>query len=117
MQKLILIFAFTTLLQVCGTSQAVFDLDPQQSMLITGKGPGQDGAINPFSGEKSTSIVKNLGEHPFSVRIQEQGNIIEIREVRPKESESFVLEKSYELYLDCDDKAKAKVKFKRFNER
>ena len=117
MQKLILLFAFTALLQVYGTSQAVFELDPQQSMLITGKGPGQDGAINPYSGEKSISIVKNLGEMPFSVRIQEKGNIIETREVTPKESESFVLEKSYELYLDCDDKAKAKVNFKRFKEK
>ena len=33
------------------SAQTIFELDGQQSMLMTGKGPGQDATINPFEGE------------------------------------------------------------------
>jgi hypothetical protein len=47
-----------------------FKLDPSTSMLMTGKGPGQDGSINPFAGQDCVAVVANLANTPFSVRIQ-----------------------------------------------
>ena len=47
-----------------------FKLDPSTNMLMTGKGPGQDGSINPFAGQDCVAVVENLAKAPFSVRIQ-----------------------------------------------
>ncbi len=48
-----LIFALLSLIlftSIDAFTQTTFELEPSQSMLITGKGPGQDGTINPFAG-------------------------------------------------------------------
>ena len=50
-----------------------FKLDPQTNMLMTGKGPGQDGSINPFAGQDCIAVAENLVKDPFSVRIQKMG--------------------------------------------
>jgi len=49
-----------------------FKLDPSTNMLMTGKGPGQDGSINPFAGQDCVAVVENLAKVPFSVRIQKK---------------------------------------------
>ncbi len=102
-------------MQSCITNETIFELNPQQSMSITGKGQGQDAAINPFGNEKCISEVSNLGKTTFSVRIQENGKVIKEEIVQPKQSNEFILEIGYELYLDSDEKGKAKVVFKKIN--
>ena len=91
--------------------QTEFDLEPTQSMLLTGKGPGQDGANNPFAGQDCYAIVENLGNSEFSVQIQQDGKIIETVSIAGKEERKVTLLKGYELYLDSNAKGKAKVDF------
>jgi hypothetical protein len=90
----------------------VFELDPSQSMSITGKGPGQDAAINPFSDGESYAVVENISKGAFEVRIQFKGEIKEIRPVTPGKTEEFLLKSGYELYLDAVEKARARVEFR-----
>lgn len=111
-QYVVVFFAFLTF-QAYSQSESIFELDPTQSMCITGKGPGQDAAINPYSDENSIGIVKNIGKNELSIRIQKDGKIIEEVTVRPKEKKKVELLKGYELYLDTEMKTKAKVTFKK----
>ena len=100
----------------CSSEGTVFDLSPQQSMLITGKGPGQDAAINPYKDGNSKAVVKNLGKVPVLVRIQQRGEIIDMTEIRGGSKKEFVLEKDYELYLDSEyGEGKAKVMFRKYD--
>ena len=43
-------------------AQTEFVLEPSQSMIMTGKGPGQDATINPYFGEDCFAIIKNIGK-------------------------------------------------------
>ena len=70
-------------------AQQIIELEPQQSMGITGKGKGQDGAINPYMSESSIGIVENIGEHSFYVRIQEKSKILAEVEVAVNETKEF----------------------------
>ncbi len=97
----------------CSTSKTIFELDPTQSMVITGKGPGQDATINPYIDQNSIAIVKNKGENALAVRIQQAGEILEIKEVPAGETKQFPLEKGHELYLDSDQATTAEVTFKK----
>ena len=85
-------------------------------MIISGKGPGQDGAINPYLGRESIATVENIGENPFEVRIQSEGKILEIRKVSPGKTEAFALKKGVELYLDTELPGTARVNFKPVDE-
>ncbi|OJJ23938.1 hypothetical protein BKI52_06195 [marine bacterium AO1-C] len=112
--KNLLLFAFI-LLQACAvTKDSVLVLKPSQSMCITGKGPGQDGAINPYLGEKSVALVKNLSENSFNVRIQKAGKIIKDVTIQPHKKQQFVLLKGQELYFDSQLAAKAHIRFKKY---
>jgi PBP1b-binding outer membrane lipoprotein LpoB len=113
MKKLVTILMLAFVLQACSTSESIFELSPQQSMSITGKGPGQDAAFNPYGDMKSMASVKNLGKNSFTVRLQANGKIIDTVEVKPKMKEAFVLERGYELYLDSEQRGKAKVTFEK----
>ncbi|MDA9127760.1 hypothetical protein N9J65_02755 [Flavobacteriaceae bacterium] len=47
---------FLSIIAICffgslAQGQTIFELDASQSMLMYGKGPGQDGTINPFEGQ------------------------------------------------------------------
>ena len=112
MKKIIQITLVLIAIQACSTRNSVFQLSPQQSMSITGKGEGQDAAINPFGASKSIATVSNLGSTPFKVRIEQNGEIIENIEVMPDSTEEFVLDVGDQLFLDSDEKGKAKVTFK-----
>ena len=99
-------------LSTCTTTyaQTEFDLKASQSMLMTGKGPGQDGAINPYYGQDCYAIVENMGSKEFSVRIQKRGTIIEIIPILKNEVKKIKLLKDQELYLDSNTEAKVKAR-------
>ena len=98
-------------------AQTVFELNSNQSMLMFGKGPGQDATINPYQGEDCYAIVKNLGDQVFSVRIQQKGQLLEITPVKANETKKIRLLVGYELYLDTESKntAKASVAYEKIN--
>jgi hypothetical protein len=106
----LLLFTFT-LLQACGSSESIFELSPNQSMLMTGKGPGQDGAINPYSDQTTIATVKNMGNRTFSIRVQRDEKVKATVAIDPKVSKEIVLEVGDELYIDTAFEAKAKVTF------
>lgn len=97
-------------------SQSVFELKPAQSMSITGQGPGQDAAFNPYSDTTSVAIVENIGEKSFTIRIRSEADKITRIPIDPKETEEVILPKGSILYLDSEFKSKAKIDFKKFVE-
>ena len=109
MKKLLLTVILILSCQCIVNAQTVFELAPKQSMLITGKGIGQDATINPFAGEDCYAIVKNIGNEIFSVRVQQKGNVIEILPVKSNEAIKVKLLIGYELYLDTKTRKKAKA--------
>jgi hypothetical protein len=96
-------------------AQEKFNLKPNQSMLMFGKGPGQDATINPFEGETCYAVIQNLGETLFSVRIQQNGKVINTIEVNEGETKKIKLLVGHELYLDAEtqEMAKASVNYER----
>lgn len=114
---MIRITAFTILTVImlsCSPSETIFDLSPQQSMSITGKGPGQDAAFNPYADTKSIAVVTSLSANPFTIRIQYEEKVINEIVVNREEEKEVILEQGYELYLDSQLVSRAQVKFKRF---
>ena len=111
MKKLLLIGCIAVLACYNTSAQTVIELN-NQSMCIAGKGPGQDGAINPYSKSDSFGIVQNIGKNDFSIRIQKEGKIIREITVKLKETKKVKLLKGYEMYFDSEFEAKVKVDFK-----
>ncbi len=112
MKKYIFLFAMLFALQsYAQKDKTVFELKPSQSMLMTGKGAGQDGAINPYKDGNSIAMIKNLGENEFSIRIQRDGKIIKSRTLAAGKSTKIALSKGTELYFDTEQKAKVKLEF------
>ncbi|MGB5981522.1 MAG: hypothetical protein WBG46_05200 [Nonlabens sp.] len=112
---------FLTLCLSCQTdvlAQTEFILDASQSMIMTGKGMGQDATINPFYGEDCFAIVKNLGKQEFYVRIQKEKKIIKQITVPKGETKKFKLLKDQELYLDPNPQgiSKASVDYEAIQE-
>lgn len=114
MKRIFFTLSILFLMFSCTAPESIFELNSTQSMLMTGKGPGQDGAINPYSGENSIGLVKNIGKNSFQIRVQNNGEIIEEIDIKPKEKKEIVLLKGYELYLDTEQKSKAIVRFKKY---
>ena len=110
MKSILLVFSVLILLQYDGYGQNEFDLEASQSMLMTGKGPGQDGDINPYFGQDCYALVDNIGTLPFSVRIQQKGKIIETVTVNVNEGEKIKLLKGYELYIDSNEEGQTSAK-------
>lgn len=96
-------------------AQNIFELNQGQSMLMTGKGPGQDATINPFQGEDCFAVIENLGQELISARIQKNGKLIVIIPVSSNKTEKIKLLANQELYLDSETKnpAKAKVSYEK----
>ena len=80
-------------------------------MSITGLGPGQDAAYNPYSNDNSLGIVDNIGKNSFVIRIQQEGEVVNRIPIDPDERKEIQLLKGYELYLDSELPGKARVKF------
>jgi len=99
-------------------AQTEFILKPSQSMIMTGKGPGQDATINPYFGQDCYAIIKNIGEREFSIRVQQDGKIIEEISIAEGELKKVRLLKDYKLYLDPNPQgiAKASVDYERIKE-
>lgn len=91
--------------------KTVFELKPSQSMSITGKGAGQDAAVNPYMDGNSIAIIENLGKNSFTVRVQYKGDIVKTFVLQANKKTKTSLKKGFELYLDSDLEAKAKVEF------
>ena len=111
--KSVLLSIFT-LFSIClSTAQEplILELDGSQSMCIAGKGPGQDGAINPYLGKDSFAIVENMGKNGFEVRIQVKEDIIEIIPILPMEKKKILLLKNQVMYFDTNKDCKVKVDF------
>ena len=105
--------------QLLVQAQTVFELAPKQSMLITGKGIGQDATINPFAGEECYAIVKNIGNEIFFARLQNKGKVIEIHPIKKTEAVKVKLLVGYELYFDTkiQKKAKASIDYEKISYR
>ena len=110
MKLFILTLSLIAFMQSDVFAQTEFDLDPSQSMLMTGKGPGQDGTINPYAGEDCYAVVTNMGKLPFSIRIQKKGEIIKTIPVKKGKVKKVKLLKGQELYLDSSDEGRTKAK-------
>ena len=95
------------------TAQDIIELEPSQFMCIAGKGPGQDGAINPYLGSDSIATVENLGENGFSIRIQTKGKLLKRIPVGPNETKEVTLLKDQVLYFDSDKKTRVSVSFRK----
>ena len=94
-------------------AQDVIVLDDNQSMSITGKGPGQDAAINPYIGSDSYAIIKNIAGAPFEARVQQNGKIISIVKILRGKEVKLKLLKGHELYFDSTKKSKVSIKFEK----
>ena len=118
MKTIILLFVLIITIQFKVEAQTEFVLEPSQSMIMTGKGPGQDGTINPFFGQECYAIIKNIGKRKFSIRIQQKGKIIEEISILKGELKKVKLLKDYELYLDPNPEgtAKASVDYEKIEE-
>ncbi|KQC33147.1 hypothetical protein AAU57_07345 [Nonlabens sp. YIK11] len=118
MKTLLLSISLIFLIQLEITAQTEFVLEPSQSMIMTGKGPGQDATINPFVGQDCYAIIENIGDIPFSIRIQQAGEIIKEIPIEKGELKKVKLLKGYELYLDPNPKgiAKASVEYQKLEE-
>jgi hypothetical protein len=109
MRTLVLIFlTFFFLSEI--NAQTIFKLDGSQSMLMTGKGPGQDATINPFQGVDCFAVIENLGQELISARIQKNGKLISITPVASLKREKIKLLANQELYLDSETKNTAKAR-------
>lgn len=109
MKTIILLFAFNLALQLEAKAQTEFVLEPSQSMIMTGKGPGQDATINPYFGEDCFAIIKNIGKRMFTIRVQQNGTIIKEISIQKGDQIKVLLLKGHELYLDPNLKGIAKA--------
>ena len=118
MRILILVISLISLSSIDASAQTEFVLEPSQSMIMTGKGSGQDGTINPYFGQDCIAIVKNIGDRQFSIRVQEKGKIIKEITILKGELKKVKLLKGYELYLDPNPNgiAKASVAYEKMGE-
>lgn len=110
MKTLILVLGLTFITHYEIMAQTEFEIEPSQSMIMTGKGPGQDATMNPYYGQDCYAIVENIGMRPFSVRIQQNGKIIEEITILKSEVKKVKLLKDYELYFDPNPEGKAKAR-------
>ena len=117
MKAICLIASLLTLLTMTCQAQDKFTLEPGQSMIMTGKGPGQDATINPYFGEDCFALVKNTGKKEFSIRIQQKGTILQIIPIQKGQIKKIKLLKGHELYLDSNTEGvvKAKVDYEPIN--
>ena len=63
-------------------------------------------------------LFRNIGKREFSIRVQQDGKIIEEIPILKDEVKKVNLLKGYELYLDPNPKGKAKasVEYKKMND-
>ena len=109
MKNLLILLLLTAYCQLETQAQNDFELEPGQNMLMTGKGPGQDGAINPYYGQDCWAIVKNTGSSDFTIRIQRGKKLVELIPIAAGETKKVFLLKDHQLYLDSNEKEKIRT--------
>ncbi|WP_420572390.1 hypothetical protein [Kordia sp.] len=113
MKKYILLFAILfSVHSYAQKDKTIFELKPSQGMCITGKGLGQDAAINPYKDGNSIAVIKNLGKNKFSIRVQYRGEVFQTRDLEAGKATMIPLRQGSELYLDSELTGKARVEFK-----
>ncbi len=117
MKALILVITIVFFVQTKSTAQSEFVLEPSQSMIMTGKGPGQDATINPYFKQDCYALVENIGKRQFSIRVQKDGKVIENISIAKGELKKVKLLNGYELYLDPNPEgiAKASVDYEKID--
>lgn len=118
MRTFLFTLGFVFLFASHAQSQTTFTLQPSQSMIMTGKGKGQDATINPYYGQECIAVVKNIGMSSFSIRVQLDGKVIEEVPIQKGEIKKVKLLKNYRLYLDPNPTqiAKASVAYEKSKE-
>ncbi|AXG70153.1 hypothetical protein KORDIASMS9_02392 [Kordia sp. SMS9] len=91
--------------------KTIFKLKPSQNMLMTGKGPGQDGAINPYTDRNSIAIVENVGKNEFSIRLQYEGKVVRTVALAAGKTTKVGLPKGSQLYFDTEAETTVKLEF------
>ncbi|RZS90564.1 hypothetical protein [Aquimarina brevivitae] len=109
MKKIIIVFLLILFIHLDAKAQTDFVLEPSQSMIMTGKGPGQDATINPYFGKECYSVVTNTGKREFSIRVQQDDKIIKEIAIAKGEVKKVKLLKDHELYLDPNPNGIAKA--------
>ena len=115
MKNLFVVLSLLLLTSFSAFGQSVFELDGSQSMSITGKGAGQDAAINPYLTDDSVAVVENIGKNDFVIRIQSKGKLVKRVTIAPNQVKEVAILKGYELYFDSELKATAQVSFKKLD--
>ncbi|MTB51130.1 hypothetical protein [Lewinella sp. W8] len=112
--KSLLFLSAILLLMGCSTTAEVLEFEANQSMAITGKGPGQDAVENPFADEASVAVVNNRGRSSILARVKTRDGRLGTTPIPPKKKRSLVILPGTELYLDSPAAGKVKITFKRF---
>ncbi|QTN39766.1 hypothetical protein HZ996_11630 [Cryomorphaceae bacterium] len=107
--KLLLALSITLFLCFDSSAQTEFVIEPSQSMVMTGKGPGQDATINPYYGQDCYALVENIGKRAFSIRIQQGTGIVEEISIAKDELVKVKLLKGYSLFLDPNPEGVARA--------
>lgn len=113
MKKIILFIIIVSAVSSCRKNENIFKLTENQSMLMYGKGQGQDAAINPYGNQDCEAVVRNLSRTEFSVRIKSTSGEREIITMKPKEKRVFQLPKGCQIYFDSESSAKVYLKFQK----
>lgn len=113
MKAIIVIVALMVFSPLLSKAQTEVEIDGYRSMSITGKGPGQDAAINPYDGEDCYAIVENTGKGELSIRIQNKSEIIDTIPLLGGDTKRVKLLSGYQLYIDSESEilSKAKIDF------
>lgn len=114
MKKILIVLLVSSSVVCFSQTKTEFSLDAGRSMCITGKGPGQDGAINPYYGSDSVAIVENKGNTNFSIRVKDPKGVTTSSEISAGITKEIILLKGAVLFIDTDDKALAKITFEKY---
>lgn len=93
-----------------GMSQT-FILPAGQSMCMIGKGAGQDATLRPKTDSVAIARINNRGKHPFTVRIEKNGQIIKQIALGKHQKLLWAHRLGDQIFLDGPKKRKAKAEF------
>lgn len=113
MKKLLLIICLVTSSVVSGQETFVYDLDSNQSMGISGQGPGRDAAINPYEKEDCIALIKNLGEGILEARTKDKEGKQRSTKIAPQEQKRIFIAVGTILYFDAIKATRASVTYER----
>lgn len=113
MKKLLLIICLVASSVVSGQETFVYELDSNQSMGISGQGPGRDAAINPYEKEDCIALIKNLGEGILEARTKDKEGKQRSTKIAPQEQKRIFIAVGTILYFDAIKATKASVTYER----